>query len=261
MITMKSSSDFKKMEVAGATVAAALAAVKDAASPGVAIDKLDAIAAEVIRENGCTASFLGYQGYPATICASPNDVIVHGIPDDTQLRDGDVLSIDIGAIYEGFHGDAAITFPIGDIAADAARLVSATREAMWDGVRQVQHGSRIGDIGAVVESIAKRESLGVVRDYVGHGIGRQMHEEPQIPNYGEPGKGMKLRTGMAICIEPMFNLGAGGTSVDDDGWTVRTEDGSVSAHFEHTVAITPDGVRVMTLAEQDVGFVEALAGN
>ena len=233
------------MAVAGQTVAVVLAAVKQAAAPDVSLQELDSIAAEVIRSRGCTPSFLGYHGYPASICTSPNNVIVHGIPSDYRLVDGDVLSVDAGAIFEGFHGDAAITFPIGDVSAETQLLIDTTEQALAAGIAQVKAGARLGDIGHAVESEANRNGFGVVREYVGHGIGRQMHEDPQVPNYGKPGTGTKLKKGMAICIEPMFNMGGHGTRVEPDGWTVVTADGSLSAHFEHTIAITDRGPRVM----------------
>jgi methionyl aminopeptidase len=249
VITIKTAQEFAKMVVAGRCVAAVHAEVMEAAKPGASLRELDAVAAAVIAGHGCTPSFLGYHGYPATICTSPNDVIVHGIPSDHRLEEGDVLSIDAGAVYQGFHGDAAFTMAIGEVSAEARRLIEVTRQAMWAGIAAVRHGARVGDVGAAVGTVGERAGVGVVREYVGHGIGRQMHEEPQVPNYGTPGKGMKLRTGMAICIEPMFNLGTWETTVDPDGWTVRTADGSLSAHWEHTVCITPDGVVVSTLPE------------
>ena len=253
------------MAVAGACVAAVHQAVREAAKPGVTLRELDDIAADVTSDRGCIPSFLGYQPsphqvpYPGHLCLSVNDVIVHGIPSGRKLRSGDVLSVDAGAIFEGFHGDAAFTMGIGEVSPEAARLIAATEEGMWAGIRQVRAGTRIGDVSAAVQAVGERHGIGIVREYVGHGIGRQMHEEPQIPNVGEAGRGMKLKTGMAVCIEPMFNLGGWETMVDPDGWTVRTLDGSLSAHFEHTVAITRDGVKVMTLAEKPVDLVEMAA--
>ncbi|MDH5371537.1 MAG: type I methionyl aminopeptidase [Acidimicrobiia bacterium] len=246
MITIKKPDEFEKMATAGATVAAVLRAVKEAAAPGVTMTELDAIAADIIRARGCTPSFLGYLGFPAHICTSPNSVIVHGIPNTYRLKEGDILSVDAGAIFEGFHGDAAISFGIGEIDPFAQRLLETTEAALWAGIQEVKHGARIGDIGNAVQAEADRLGYGVVREYVGHGIGRQMHEEPQVPNFGKKGTGMKLRTGMAVCIEPMFNLGGAETKVEADGWTVVTADGSLSAHFEHTIAITENGTVVFT---------------
>ncbi|HEY5684627.1 MAG TPA: type I methionyl aminopeptidase [Acidimicrobiia bacterium] len=251
MITIKSRDEFARMAVAGRCVAAAHEAIREAARPGVTTGELDEVSARVIAAHGCLPSFLGYgvPPFPGTICASPNDVIVHGIPGDYVLSDGDVLSIDVGAIYDGFHGDAAFTMAIGEVPREAQALIDVTEEAMWAGIAQVRHGARLGDIGAAVQQVGERAGYGVVREYVGHGIGRAMHEEPQIPNYGVSGRGMKLRRGMAVCIEPMFNMGSHATKVDPDHWTVRTEDGTVSAHWEHTVCITPDGVVVTTVGE------------
>jgi methionyl aminopeptidase len=260
MISIKSRREFAKMEKAGATVAEVHQAVREAAVPGASLLDLEAISALIIEANGCTSSFLNYHGsYPATLCLSPNDVIVHGIPTHYRLEEGDILSVDGGAIYEGFHGDAAFTIGIGEISDEAKHLIDITEQAMWAGVRQVKAGNRLGDIGDAVARIGAEHGYGVVEEYVGHGIGRQMHEEPQVPNYGEPGTGMKLRKGMALCIEPMFNIGKRHTKVDADGWTVRTADGSLSAHWEHTVAITPDGPMVFTAANEPlpVEFEEA----
>jgi methionyl aminopeptidase len=257
LITIKSEREFAKMAKAGACVAAIHRAVKDAALPGVTMLELDRIAARVIDAHGCTPSFLNYRGtYPATICTSPNEVVVHGIPGEYRLKEGDVLSIDAGAIYEGFHGDAAFTVGVGSVAPKAAALIAATEEGMWAGIRAVAAGARLGDIGAAVQAVGDAGGYGIVREYVGHGIGRQMHEDPQIPNVGTAGSGLRLRAGMALCIEPMFNLGTWETVLDPDGWTVRTADGSVSAHFEHTVAITKKGVLIFTAAEAPVDLVE-----
>jgi methionyl aminopeptidase len=253
MITIKSRREFEKMAVAGACVAAIHRAVRGAAEPGVSLLELEDVSREVLSERECTSSFLNYHGtYPATLCLSPNDVIVHGIPSDYRLREGDILSVDAGAIYEGFHGDAAFTMAIGEVAPEVRALVDATEEGLWAGVRAVEAGARLGDIGAAIEEVGRRNGYGIVEEYLGHGIGRQMHEEPQVPNVGERGKGMKLRTGMALCIEPMFNVGSRHTAVDGDGWTVRTADGSLSAHWEHTVAMTRDGVMIFTAAEEPI---------
>ena len=246
MITIKSTREFELMTVAGRCVAEVHAAIREAAKPGVSMLELDAVSHAVLEAHDCTPSFLGYHGFPATICASPNDVIVHGIPTDYRLEEGDILSIDSGAIYQGYHGDAAFTMAIGEVPAQVLELIETTERAMWAGIGEVKHGNRVGDIGAAVEAVGRGGGYGIVQEYVGHGIGRQMHEEPQVPNYGTPGRGMRLRKGMALCIEPMFNLGGHETRVDDDEWTVRTADGSLSAHWEHTVCITPDGPVVTT---------------
>lgn len=253
MITIKSRREFAKMQKAGAAVAAIHQAIREAAAPGVSLLDLEAISARVLEERGCKSSFLGYHGtYPATLCLSPNDVIVHGIPSNHRLEEGDILSVDAGAIFEGFHGDAAFTMAIGAVSAEAQDLIEVTEEALWVGVHQVRKGNHLGDIGGSIQEFGTSHGYGVVEEYVGHGIGRQMHEEPQVPNYGRRGQGLRLRTGMALCIEPMFNLGSRDTSVDPDGWTVRTRDGSLSAHWEHTVCLTPDGPQVFTAGEDPV---------
>jgi methionyl aminopeptidase len=259
MITIKSRREFAKMQRAGAAVAAVHGAVREAAHPGGSLLELEAIGARVIADHGCTSSFLDYHGtYPATLCLSPNDVIVHGIPTDYRLKEGDILSVDAGAIFEGFHGDAAFTMGIGEISQEAQHLIDTTEEGMWAGIGEVRKGNRLGDIGAAIHAIGEAHGYGVVEEYVGHGIGREMHEEPQVPNYGSPGSGLKLKAGMALCIEPMFNLGSHETRVDGDGWTVRTKDGSLSAHWEHTVAITPEGPMVFTAGPEPVPVEEAV---
>ncbi len=248
-MTMKSAADFDKMKVAGSVVAAIHTAVREAAAPGVTMLELDAIANEVTREAGCRSSFLGYHGFPATICTSPNEVIVHGIPGKYKLRDGDILSIDAGAIYDGWHGDAAFTMAIGEVSPAAKQLIEITEQGLWAGIAAARPGNRLGDVGAAVSAVAEPYGYGVVREYIGHGIGRQMHEAPDVPNYGRKGRGLKLKVGMAIAIEPMFNIGTAETRVLDDGWTVVTEDGELSAHWEHTVLITEEGPVVSTLPE------------
>jgi methionyl aminopeptidase len=241
------------MQKAGAAVAAIHQAIREVAAPGVSLLELETISARILEERGCRSSFLGYHGtYPATLCLSPNDVIVHGIPSSRRLEAGDILSVDAGAIFEGFHGDAAFTMPVGKVTAEAQNLIDVTEEALWAGVRQVLKGNHLGDIGATIQAVGEANGYGVVEEYVGHGIGRQMHEEPQVPNYGRRGQGLRLRTGMALCIEPMFNLGSRHTTVDGDGWTVRTKDGSLSAHWEHTVCLTPDGPQVFTAGEEPI---------
>lgn len=248
MMTTKRPDDFAKMRRAGRVVAEIHARVREAAAPGVSLLELDRIAGDIIRERGCTPNFLNYHGFPANTCLSINEEIVHGIPSERTLKDGDLLSLDAGAVFEGWHADAAITLPIGEVSDDAIRLMDTTERAMWAGIEVVRPGVRLGDIGHAIEAVANAAGYGIVRTHTGHGIGRQMHEEPQVPNYGHPGKGMRLKSGMAICIEPMFNMGGDGTRTLDDGWTVVTADGTLSAHFEHTIAVTRDGHEVLTVA-------------
>ena len=202
----------------------------------------------MLERRGARSNFLGYHGFPAVVCTSPNSVIVHGIPsDDVVLEEGDILSIDCGAIIEGWHGDAAVTVPIGDVDDESKRLIEITRRSLEAAIDQVVEGHRLGDLGAAVEGIAERAGFTVVREYVGHGIGTAMHEDPQVPNYGPAGKGMKLKEGHVLAIEPMVNVGTAETEVLDDGWTVVTADGRRSAHFEHTIAVTEHGPEVLTL--------------
>ena len=246
MITIKSAEDFARMRRAGSVVARIHEALRDKAAPGVALLELDRLAARIIEDGDCKPNFLGYHGFPAYTCLSVNEEIVHGIPSERLLEEGDLLSVDAGAIFEGWHADAAVTFPIGEVPDETARLIDTTEKAMWLAIEMSVVGSRLGDIGAAITEVADEHGYGVVRTHTGHGIGLQMHEDPQVPNYGKAGKGMRLREGMAICIEPMFNLGTHETRTLDDGWTVVTADGSMSAHWEHTVAITADGPEVLT---------------
>jgi methionyl aminopeptidase len=249
MIIRKSPQELDRMRRAGRLVGHTLTVVAAAAQPGVRLVELDKLAERTIREAHAVPSFLGYHGFPATLCLSPNDGVVHGIPNGYVLQAGDILSIDCGAIVEGYHGDAAITIPIGNVDEAARRLIAATERAMWAGISQVRAGNRLSDIGHAVEQVALEPGYGVVREYVGHGIGTAMHEEPQVPNYGRPGRGLRLDVGLVLAIEPMLNEGGPQTQVLDDGWTVVTRDGSRSAHFEHTVAITPAGPEVFTLLD------------
>jgi methionyl aminopeptidase len=249
MIIRKSPQELDRMRKAGRLVGHTLSVVAAAAQPGVSLLELDKLAERTIRGAGAVPSFLGYHGFPATLCLSPNDGVVHGIPNGYVLKDGDILSIDCGAIVEGYHGDAAVTIPIGEVDEAGRRLMATTERAMWAGIAQVRAGNRLSDIGHAVERVASAPGYGVVREYVGHGIGTRMHEEPQVPNYGRPGRGLRLEVGLALAIEPMVNEGGPETRVLEDGWTVVTRDGSRSAHFEHTVAITPEGPEVLTLLD------------
>lgn len=250
MIIKKSRDEIARMARAGAVVAHMHEAVMEALRPGMTTRDLDRIAEDVVRREGAVASFKGYHGFPATLCTSKNHEIVHGIPsDDVRLDEGDVISIDAGAIVDGFHGDSATTLVVGGIeAADepVRTLIRETRNALWRGIEQVTVGNRLGDVGSAIEAVADQHGYGVVREYVGHGIGRALHEDPSVPNYGSAGRGLKLSKGWVIAIEPMFNLGSETTRTLDDGWTVVTADGQVSAHWEHTIALTPDGPWVLT---------------
>jgi methionyl aminopeptidase len=247
-IEVKTPRELSAMREAGLVVAQTLGAVAAAAEPGITTRELDAIAERVIRGAGAQPSFLGYHGYPASICTSVNDQIVHGIPSEaTKLAEGDVLSIDAGAIVGGWHGDAALTIPIGQVSAEASALIAACELALWQGIAAAVVGGRLTDVSSAVEnSVHASGEYGIVREYTGHFIGSAMHMEPPVPNYGRPGRGPVLTEGMAMAIEPMLVLGDRHTSLLDDDWTVVTADGSLAAHFEHTVAITKDGPWVLT---------------
>ena len=246
MITFKSKEDFEKMARAGKAVKNIHEEIHNHAKEGVSLKELDSLAKNIIEASGCKSNFFEYRGYPSYICTSPNDVIVHGIPSDYKLKDGDILSIDAGAIFEGVHADAAVTYGIGNVSNEAQKLLDTTSLALSEAIKLVRDGQTLGTIGHKIKSIGEKNSYGVVREYIGHGIGFEMHEDPQIPNYGEKGKGIKLKEGMAICIEPMFNLGSEETYTEEDNWTVKTKDGSLSAHFEHTIGLTSNGVEVFT---------------
>jgi methionyl aminopeptidase len=235
------------MRKAGRVVAEMHEACTLAAKPGATTADLDAAAREVLERRGARSNFLGYHGFPAVACISPNEVIVHGIPGDRVIDDGDIVSIDCGAIVEGWHADAAITIPVGSVDDESLRLLACTRAALDAAIALAAPGARLGDIGAAVEGVARHGGYSVVREYVGHGIGTAMHEEPEVPNYGPAGRGLRLREGMVLAIEPMLNIGRRATRVLPDGWTVVTADGSRSAHFEHSVAVTGDGPEVLTV--------------
>jgi methionyl aminopeptidase len=248
-VARKSPDQIAKMRQAGRVVAEMHTKIRAAIRPGVTTAQLDAIGREVIERRGATSNFLGYHGFPAVICASPNDMIVHGIPGSYRLKDGDIISIDCGAIIDGWHGDAAFTAPVGDVSPEAARLIDVTEASLWAGIAQMVDGNRIGDIGHAVQAVAEAAGFSVVREYVGHAIGTAMHEKPEVPNYGEPATGRKLRSGNVYAVEPMVNIGGVATRTLDDGWSVVTADGSLSAHVEHTIAIGDDGPEVLTLAD------------
>lgn len=234
------------MRQAGKIVAATLQALVEHIRPGVVTAELDIVAVDEIQSHGGIPSFKGYRGYPASLCVSINDELVHGIPGRRVLREGDIVSLDVGAVFSGFHGDAAVTAGVGEISEEAQRLLVVTEEALRAGIAAARHGARLGDVSAAIQEHVESRGFTVVREYVGHGIGRQMHEEPQIPNFGLPGRGPLLKEGMTLALEPMVNIGGWRTKVDDDGWTVRTDDGSLCAHFEHTIAITGGEAEVLT---------------
>lgn len=242
----KTKEEVAKMRRAGRVVAEMLEECGKAAKPGVTTRQLDLVAREVLERRNARSNFLNYKGFPAVICTSPNNVIVHGIPNNQKLQDGDILSIDCGAIIEGYHGDAARTFPIGDVSEDAQLLMKVTRASLDAGIEFVRSGARINEIGEAVQKVAERAGYSVVREYVGHGIGTALHEEPQIPNYKTSRRGIKLMVGHVLAVEPMVNLGSPKTELRDDGWTVVTADGSLSAHFEDTIAVTDDGPEILT---------------
>jgi len=235
------------MRKAGRVVAEMLEVTAAAARPGTTTAQLDKLAREVLERRGARSNFLGYHGFPAVICASPNNVIVHGIPGPYVLKEGDIISIDCGAIIQGYHGDAAVTVAVGEVPAPTEKLLRVTEESLVAGLGQLVEGNRLHDVGLAVQTVAEGAGFSVVRGYVGHAIGTEMHEEPAVPNYWPGSPGPKLRTGMVFAVEPMVNVGAAETVLLDDGWTVITADGSLSAHFEHTIAVTDNGPEILTV--------------
>lgn len=248
MIIRKSPEEIERMARAGRVVADTLALVGEHVRPGVTTAELDAVAEEYIAGQGGHPTFKGYRGYPAATCISPNDMVVHGIPGPYELAEGDILSVDIGVTLDGYVGDSSFTFPVGEISSEAERLLETCQAALAAGVERCRPGSRLSDISHAVQAVTEAAGFSVVRSLVGHGVGRSMHEDPQIPNYGEPGRGPLLAEGMTFAIEPMINAGLPEIYVHDDEWSISTADGSLSAHFEHTVAVTAGGPRVLTAA-------------
>ena len=244
---VRTGEELAKMRRAGRVVAEMHEKTRAAIRPGVTTAELDQMAREVLERRGARSNFLGYHGFPAVICTSPNDMIVHGIPGSYRLAEGDIISIDCGAIIEGYHGDAAYTAPVGQVGPDAAQLIEVTEASLWAAIEQMRPTNRLSDIGHAVQVVAEKAGFSVVREYVGHAIGTAMHEEPQVPNYGPAGRGPRLRPGHVFAVEPMVNAGGPETRQLEDGWSVVTADGSLSAHFEHTIAITEDGPEVLTL--------------
>ena len=249
MIIRKSPEEIERMARAGRVVAETLALLERIVEPGVTTAELDEAAEEFIRSQGGEPTFKGYRGYPASICASPNSMVVHGIPGGYRLEEGDLISIDVGVTLGGFVADSAWTFPVGEVDAERQRLLEVGQAALAAGVEQARAGNHVGHISAAVQRTVEAAGFSVVRSLVGHGVGRSMHEEPQIPNYGEPGRGPKLATGMTLAIEPMITAGGAAVFMADDRWSISTDDGSLAAHFEHTVAVTEEAPRILTVAE------------
>jgi methionyl aminopeptidase len=246
LIILKSNDELASMKRAGSLVAKTIAVLKDAVRPGITTAQLDRLAEDLIRGRGGIPAFKGYYGFPGSICTSINEEVVHGIPGIRSLENGDILSVDIGTIVEGFYGDAAVTLPVGEISEKAQELISVTEGSLMAGIEKAVSGNRLSDISNAVQIYVEDHGFSVVRDYVGHGIGRSMHEDPQIPNYGLPGRGPLLESGMVLAIEPMVNVGGYRVKTLEDNWTVVTADGSLSAHFEHTVAVTDNGPVILT---------------
>jgi methionyl aminopeptidase len=253
VIVCKSLGEIERMRAANALVADVLAQLEAIVAPGVSTLDLDVLAERLVREGGAEPAFKGYRGYPATLCASVNEQVVHGIPSARQLVEGDIVSLDMGVKLNGFYGDSAVTVGVGRIGDDTAQLLRVTQEALERGITQVKVGGRISDIGHAVQQHVESHGFAVVREFVGHGIGASLHEEPQIANYGEPGRGPRMAEGMVLAIEPMVNMGRPAVKVLEDGWTAVTRDGSLSAHFEHTVAVTKQGPLVLTMRTSPVG--------
>jgi methionyl aminopeptidase len=246
MIIKKSPEQVEKMAAAGRVLTRCLRIVAAKARPGMSTAELDTAAERFIRSQGAEPAFKGYRGFPGSICASPNSMVVHGIPGPYELKRGDILSVDIGVVKDGWVADAAITIPIGEVSAEAHKLLDVTRAALFAGTEQMQPGNHLGDVSAAIQRAVEIEGLSIIRTLVGHGIGREMHEDPQVPNFGEPGKGPLLEVGTVLAIEPMVNAGGSLVRMGDDGWSVYSQDGSLAAHFEFTVAVTEDGPRILT---------------
>ncbi len=250
MIVLKTSRELSKMREAGRISSRALRLAGEAVEPGVTTAEIDRLVRQYIEKEGATPSFLGYGGFPASACISVNNQVIHGIPSKKHvLKEGDIVSIDIGAYYNGYHGDNAWTFPCGEISKEAQALLDATRESLFEGIKMAKAGNRIGDIASAVQQYVEARNYSVVRDFVGHGVGAKLHEDPSVPNFGTPGRGVRLLPGMTIAIEPMINAGTHEVRVLEDQWTTVTADGKLSAHFEHTIAITPEGPQILTLPD------------
>jgi methionyl aminopeptidase len=252
MIARKSPAELSRMRKANGLVSAVLSRLEQVVAPGVSTQELDVMAEQQVREAGAVPAFKGYHGYPATLCASVNQAVVHGIPNDEPLNEGDIVSLDMGVVLDGFYGDSALTVPVGTVPSRTAELLEVTRESLERAIAQVRDGGHVSDIGHAVQRHVEAHGFAVVREFVGHGIGTELHEEPQIPNYGEPGRGPLLSTGMVLAIEPMVTMGGAAVEVLNDGWTAVTKDGSLAAHFEHTVAVSNSGAEVLTRRETEL---------
>jgi len=250
MIILKSNKEIRKMRRSGQIVAQVCQKVSERVKPGVATQELDRIAASLIKMDRAVSAFLGFRGFPASICTSVNDQVVHGIPGDYRLNEGDIVSLDFGVLYQGYYSDMAVTLPVGNISTEAQKLIKVTREALHSGIAQMLPDNRLYDISSAIQECAERNGFSVVRDLVGHGIGQKMHEEPQIPNFGKRSTGPYLKAGMVFALEPMVNMGGYEVKTLDDNWTVVTADGSLSCHFEHTVAITDNGPEILTTLDE-----------
>ncbi|CAN5795135.1 type I methionyl aminopeptidase [soil metagenome] len=246
MIIKKTPEQIELMARAGKVLAEVIREMGESIKPGVSLKELDEMAERSMRLRGAVPSFLGYRGFPASICASPNEMVVHGIPDGRKLKEGDIFSADFGLILEGWHADSAYTFPVGEVSAEARKVLQVTQDALAAGIACCRPGNRLGDVGNAIQRIIEQAGMSVVREFVGHGIGRSLHEDPQVPNYGKPGRGPVMEEGWVMAIEPMVNIGGWQTKVLDDQWGVVTADGSLSAHFEHTVAVTAGDPRILT---------------
>jgi len=251
MIVLKSPEQIEQMSASGQILIRCLRMVAAKARPGVTTEQLDQAAEKFIRSQGAVPAFKGYRGFPGSICASPNSMVVHGIPGPYELKRGDLLSVDVGVIKDGWVADAAMTLPIGTVTPEARKLLDVTKAALFAGVGQMQPGNHLGDVSAAIQRAVEIEGLSIIRTLVGHGIGRDMHEEPQVPNFGEPGKGPELEEGTVLAIEPMVNAGGPLVRMGEDGWAVYSQDGSLAAHFEFTVAVTADGPRILTPWHED----------
>jgi len=251
MINLKTKHEIELMATAGKLLSSVVEEMKAACEPGITTGELDRLADRLIRKGGGRPGFLGYQDYPKSTCISVNDEVVHAIPGKRVIKDGDIVSLDLGLVLDGFWADMGCTVPVGQVGPEALRLIRVTEESFWAGIEQAQPGNRLGDLSAAIQRHVEAAGYSVVRQFVGHGIGRNMHEDPQVPNFGTPGTGPELRPGMTLAIEPMVNAGSYDVYIKPDGWTVMTADGKLSAYFEHTVAVTADGPRILTLREAE----------